>query len=320
VLGKVTGGFAITYASGLAAVFAALLALQPKRIALRDGYFGVHETIQRYKKIRGHLDIIDLDDDYMPGDVCWLETPVNPSGESKDIQYYADKIHAVGGKLAVDSTFAPPPLQNPFKWGADLVMHSATKYMGGHSDLLGGVLIAKSAEEWQELRNDRTYLGNMMGSLEAWLLLRSLRTLHIRVPHQSNTATALVKWLNNASNGQEYDGIPAGVLVGVLHSSLQKEDSRGFKPGNQMEGGYNPTFAILLTNAEYAKMLPYTTELFIPATSLGGVESLLEYRYAVDSRSDPRLVRISVGVEELEDLKNDLRSGFYKVLQQADNN
>jgi cystathionine gamma-synthase len=86
----------------------------------------------------------------------------------------------------------------------------------------------------------------MMGSLEAWLLLRSLRTLHIRVAHQSNAATALVKWLSNASDGQAYDGIPAGVLAGVLHSSLQKEDSRGFKAEKQMEGGYNPTFSILV--------------------------------------------------------------------------
>lgn len=117
------------------------------------------------------------------------------------------KVHAVGGKLIVDSTFAPPPLQYPFKWGADMIMHSGTKYFGGHSDLLCGVLITKTREEWYPLWNDRTYIGNTPGNLESWLLLRSLRTLHLRVPRQSENATALAGWL--AKGG---DGVPEGVL------------------------------------------------------------------------------------------------------------
>jgi len=261
------------------------------------------------------LEIIGIDEPYQPGDVCWLETPLNPTGEARDIQYYADKVHAVGGKLAVDSTFAPPPLQDPFKWGADLVMHSATKYMGGHSDLLGGVLMVKSEKEFHQLWHDRSHCGNTLGNLEGWLLLRSLRTLHLRVPRQSETATALVAWLNNAVGGKEYDGIPAGALAEVLHSSIQKPDARGFTPDKQMAGGYNATFAILVNKPEHAVALPHVTEYFVPATSLGGVESLIEHRYTVDGVSDPRLLRISVGVEELEDLKNDIRLGLQKVMK-----
>ncbi len=158
-----------------------------------------------------------------------------------------------------------------YSWGRDLdvltnpasILHSGSKYFGGHSDLLAGVLIVKTPEEWynvcaglvivfsmidmSQLQHERTYLGSMMGSLESWLLLRSLRTLHLRVPRQSQTATALVKWLQDVAStpvGQTYDGVPGGVLSKVWHSSLQTKDSRGFEPKKQLEGGWNATFAV----------------------------------------------------------------------------
>ncbi|KZT24433.1 cystathionine gamma-synthase [Neolentinus lepideus HHB14362 ss-1] len=319
VLSDINGGYAITYASGLAACYAALVYYQPKRIAITQGYHGCHATIDVYKKTRGgDVDVIGIDDDFQPGDLCWLETPLNPTGEARDIQFYADKIHAVGGHIVVDSTFAPPPLQYPFKWGADCVMHSGTKYFGGHSDLLCGVLVVKTAEEWEKLWNDRTFMGNMMGSLESWLLLRSLRTLHLRVPKQSNTATGLAQWLNKAAavpKGQSFDGVPGGVIEKVWHSSLQRADKRGFEPSKQLEGGWNATFAIFMTNPEHATQLPHLVKYFIPATSLGGVDSLMEQRVQSDPGADPRLIRISVGVEELEDLKDDLRKAFQELVK-----
>ncbi|PCH35742.1 PLP-dependent transferase [Wolfiporia cocos MD-104 SS10] len=154
VLSKINGGFAITYASGLAASYAALVYFHPKRIAITGGYPGFHNTIDVYKRSRsGDLPLIGLDDELQPGDLCWLETPLNPTGEARDIKYYADKVHAAGGKLIVDSTFAPPPLQYPFKWGADMVLHSGTKYFGGHSDLLSGVLVVPTEAEWKIVRD-----------------------------------------------------------------------------------------------------------------------------------------------------------------------
>ncbi|KAK7695476.1 hypothetical protein QCA50_000112 [Cerrena zonata] len=192
-------------------------------------------------------------------------------------------------------------------------MHSGTKYFGGHSDLLCGVLVAKTKEEWEKLWHARTYFGNMMGSLEAWLLLRSLRTLHLRVPRQSETATKLAQWLHKASKGKGAEGIPAGVIDTVWHSSLQGKDARGWEPSKQMEGGWNATFSILLTNQEYASLLPHKLKYFVPATSLGGVESLIEQRVASDASADPRLVRISVGVEDFEDLKADLTRAFNEI-------
>ena len=133
--------------------------------------------------------------------------------------------------------------------------------------MLCGVLVVKTEEEWNgvshwtlvadnaqfmsqsKLHNNRRYMGNMMGSLEAWLLLRSLRTLHLRVPRQSATATALASWLNQIANtpkGQSYDGVPGGIVTKVWHSSLQDRDASGFEPSKQMEGGWNATFALLV--------------------------------------------------------------------------
>ncbi|KAF9653458.1 cystathionine gamma-synthase [Thelephora ganbajun] len=315
VLSKILKGNAMTYASGLAAAFAALMLLNPQRIAITEGYMGVQQAVQQFKRIRGgELEVIDIDDEFQDGDVCWIETPMNPTGESRSIKYYADKVHAVGGRLIVDSTFGPPPLQEPFKWGADIVMHSATKYLGGHSDLLGGVLVVKTVEEWNQLFETRTQCGNVMGSFEAWLLLRSLRTLHLRVPRQSQTGTALANWLKFASGGNAHDGIPAGLIEMVYHSSFQKPDAQGFTPEKQMEGGYNASFSIVMTTIEQARALPHALKYFVPATSLGGVESLIEHRLGSDPGSDPRLVRLSVGVEELDDLKDDLRTGLQSLV------
>ncbi|KAJ3741242.1 Cys/Met metabolism PLP-dependent enzyme-domain-containing protein [Lentinula detonsa] len=323
VLKKLLDGHVATYASGLAACFAALVYYKPNRIAIRGGYWGCHHTIGIYKKCRDiAVEIIDFDDEFKPGDLCWVETPVNPTGESRDIQYYADKIHRVGGKLLVDSTFAPPPLQYPFKLGADCILHSATKYIGGHSDLLAGLLVVKTEAEWLELQSDRTYMGTVMGSLESWLLLRSLRTFHLRIVRQSATATALVQWLKTValtSKDDSFEGVPGGVLAKVFHSSLQEVDSRGFHPSQQMQGGWSATFSILLSTPGYAKALPHLTKYFVPATSLGGVESLIEYRARADPNEDPTLVRISVGVEDFEDLKADLEQAFRQCKEATTN-
>ncbi|KAH8118390.1 cystathionine gamma-synthase [Phellopilus nigrolimitatus] len=318
ILSKINGGHAITYASGLAASYAALIHYQPKCIAVSGGYHGFHATIEVYKKSK-NVKIISLDEDFEEGTLCWVETPLNPTGESRNIQFYANKVvHAVRGHLLVDSTFAPPPLQYPFKWGADCVMHSGTKYFGGHSDLLCGVLVVKTVDEWKQLWENRTFMGNMMGSLEAWLLLRSLRTLHLRVPRQSQTATGLAQWLDRLAQipaGEKWDGVQGGLVKQVFHSSLQAKDA-GWDVAKQMEGGWNATFSFVLTNKEHAALLPHLVKFLVPATSLGGVESLIEQRVTADPGTDPRLIRVSVGVEDLEDLKADFRQALKKVVQE----
>lgn len=156
--------------------------------------------ISLFSRLTG-LQKLDLDcpaEQLEAGDVIHLETPVNPEGTAFNIEAYAQKAHSRGAYLIVDGTFAPPFLQDPFEWGADLVMHSGSKYFGGHSDVLCGVL-ATQREDWaKQLLEDRVFLGSVMGNMESWLGVRSLRTLEVRVQRQSQNATSLVSWLNDA--------------------------------------------------------------------------------------------------------------------------
>eukprot|EP00438_Fugacium_kawagutii_P031095 Skav204637 [mRNA] locus=scaffold1712:394783:397559:- [translate_table: standard] len=135
------------------------------------------------------------------GDLIWLETPLNPTCEVADIQAYvaAAKAAKADVRVVVDGTFAPPPLQRPLLLGVDAVMHATTKSLAGHSDASGGAVCVATAEEAQQLRQDRMALGSTPGSLEVWLLMRSLRTLHLRAERQSQTATQLSAWLHEAT-------------------------------------------------------------------------------------------------------------------------
>lgn len=308
VLTSILGGSSVTYASGLAAFHAMLVRLNPKRIAIGEGYHGCHGVIQVLSRLTG-LQKLPLDCDPAelgPGDVIHVETPLNPTGEARNLQCYADRAHKVGAYLTVDATFAPPPLQDPFAFGADVVMHSGTKYIGGHSDMLCGVLTVAPTHDWaKELRQERLVLGSVMGSLEGWLGLRSLRTLELRVTRQSQTATALVAWLS-AQLKEPWTVV--GQLVEKLHhASLQPEAAeQGSWLQNQMKGGFGPVFAIVMKDMDVAKRLPSKLRLFHHATSLGGIESLIEWRAMTDPRVDQRLLRVSVGVEALEDLKADV--------------
>lgn len=234
-----------------------------------------------------------------------LETPVNPTGEAFEIRKYADKAHRRGAWLLVDATFGPPGLQDPFRWGADVVMHSGTKYLGGHSDMLCGVLATRNEKWMAGLRDERVFLGSVMGSLEGWLGVRSLRTLEVRVQRQSSNCEHLVRWLYGSAREK---GEVADVVEGVSHASLQQRDMGWLK--KQMPNGFGPVFAFTMKNEAMAKRLPSRLHLFHHATSLGGVESLIEWRAMSDQTVDKRLLRVSVGLENWEDLRDDLLQGF----------
>lgn len=208
--------------------------------------------------------------------------------------------------MSVDSTFAPPPLQDPFVQGADYVLHSATKYLGGHSDLLGGVLAVRGEGEAAVLRGERAVLGNVMGGLEGWLGLRSVKTLELRVGRQSESATRLVGWLSGLVERDEEVG---SVVVEVRHASLQKEEW----VKAQMPGGYGPVFSVSMRNREQAKTFPGRLRYFHHATSLGGVESLVEWRAMSDEHVSETVVRVSVGCEGWEDLRDDVERAIREV-------
>ena len=357
ILSSLLSAPAITYASGLSALHALYLALLPRKVAIGGGYHGTHAVLALHRRITARagggvdqLQILDLDcppSDLGPGDVIHLETPLNPTGEARNIAFYAEKAHSRGAVLVVDATFAPPPLQDPFAWGADVVMHSGTKYLGGHSDLLMGVLATRDEGLMGGLRRDRGVIGNVVGGMEGWLGVRSLRTLEVRVRKQSEGAGKLVQWLDGEvgegrgeekgegegkgieggveRKAKERTGMVRRVVESVHHASLQKEDLRGDN-GEEMEGwlskqmphGFGPVFALTMKSEELARRLPSKLRFFAHATSLGGVESLVEWRAMSDASVDPRLVRLSVGIEGWEDLRADLEEGFGRLVEEME--
>ncbi|PKX97684.1 putative transsulfuration enzyme family protein [Aspergillus novofumigatus IBT 16806] len=311
ILSTLLGSHAVSYATGLAALHAALVLLNPRRISVGEGYHGSHEVIGVLTRLTG-LKKLPLDcaaEDLQEGDVILLETPVNPLGTAFSIEAYAQKAHSRGAYLIVDSTFAPPGLQDPFLWGADIVLHSGSKYFGGHSDMLCGVLGIKRAEWHRQLLEDRVALGHVMGNLESWLGVRSLRTLEVRVQRASQNSAKLISWLNGALTaaspvpGSEEETVQK-VLVKIYHASLQDEEWLK----KQMPNGFGPVFAIVMRDEKLAKTLPSKLAFFQHATSLG-------WRALSDSRVDRKLLRISVGLEDWQDLKMDLLSAFKALVE-----
>ena len=309
----------LTYSSGLSAFHALLVLLNPKVIAISDGYHGCHGVVRLQQRLTGckQLPLDCKPEELSEGDLMCVETPINPTGRAFNIQHYADIAHSRGAYLMVDATFGPPPLQDPFKHGADVVMHSGTKYIGGHSDLLCGILAVKQKEWLVKLHADRVFLGSVMGGLESWLGVRSVRTLELRVIRQSENARRLVDALDGALTGHtvgtglsqsDVEAVKA-VLKEVHHASLQTADYKTWLR-KQMPNGFGPVFSIVMKSPELAKRLPSKLNFFHHATSLGGVESLIEWRTMTDATIGKDLLRVSVGIEDDRDLLDDLLQGF----------
>ncbi|RFU32031.1 hypothetical protein B7463_g4288, partial [Scytalidium lignicola] len=326
ILSSLLNGPSLTYSSGLSAFHAILVFLNPKRISIGEGYHGCHGVIEIHKKLTG-LKKLDLNcpaEELEAGDIIHVETPLNPTGEARNLKAFAEKAHSRGAYLTVDATFAPPPLQDPFLWGADIVMHSGTKYVGGHSDMLCGILSvnpARAKEGWfDKLFEERLFLGSVMGSMEGWLGVRSIRTLELRVERQSHNTGKLVEWLQAALHPEkegasaiatsEESKIVKAVLDKVVHASLQEDDLKDGWLKKQMPIGFGPVFSIVMKTEKLARYLPSKMLLFHHATSLGSVASLIEWRTMTDSTVDKRLLRVSVGIEGWEDLKVDFLESF----------
>ncbi|KAI0555137.1 pyridoxal phosphate-dependent transferase [Xylaria curta] len=316
ILTSILRGPALSYSSGLSAFHAMVVFLNPKRIAIGGGYHGCHGVIRVISKLTGlkQLDLDCADEELGPGDLIHVETPLNPTGEARDLEFYAEKARRVGAVLSVDATFAPPPLLDPFAFGVDIIMHSGTKYFGGHSDMLCGVLAVapRHAEEWvPKLQMERLFLGSVMGSLEGWLGIRSLRTLELRVRKQSADTEKLVQWL--AAEKEREGSVVFDTVAEIQHASLQVKNGGKEELGwlrKQMPNGFGPVFALSMKDENDARRLPSKLVLFHHATSLGGVESLIEWRSMTDASVDKRLLRVSIGVEGWEDLRDDLVQGF----------
>jgi cystathionine gamma-synthase len=231
--------------------------------------------------------------------LVWIETPANPLWTITDVAAVADIAHAAGATLAIDSTVATPILTRPIGLGADIVMHSATKYLNGHSDVIAGALAtARSDGLWARIKTIRTGHGAILGPFEAWLLLRGLRTLDVRVRAQAQTAMQLAGRL--AQHGD---------VEGVLYPGLAQHPGHAVA-ARQMAGGFGGMLSIRVKGGERAAIAAAArVNVWKRATSLGGVESLIEHRASVEgptSPCPPDLLRLSVGLEDAEDLYADL--------------
>ncbi len=304
------GAAARVFGSGMAAATTAFLALAPGDhvVAQRVMYHGLRSWLERVGQPWG------LAVDFVPpGDIealratvrhgvtklVWIETPCNPTWQVTDIAAAAEVAHAAGARLAVDGTVATPILTRPLALGADLVMHSATKYLNGHGDLLAGVLVtARHDEWWDRILELRHRNGAVLGSFESWLLLRGLRTVHVRVTRSSSSALAIARHCAGHDRVAEvaYPGLPDDPGHGVA--------------ARQMSGGFGGMLSIRVKGGRTAALrVARAVRLFVPATSLGGVESLIEHRATVEGPDSPvpdDLLRLSIGLEDPGDLIADL--------------
>jgi cystathionine gamma-synthase len=308
------GADTLLFSSGMAAATASFLALKPGDhvIAPNVMYWGLRKwLLGRAKEWGLAIELAEMTDLRQvsalmrPGRtrLVWTESPANPMWQVVDLAALAEIAHGAGALLAVDSTSATPMLTQPIALGADLVMHAATKYLNGHSDVLAGTLTAARRDEfWERLRGVRTSGGAVPGSFEAWLLLRGMRTLPLRVKQCSASALHLAETL------QRHPAI-AEVLYPGLASHPQHALAR-----RQMQGGFGGMLSIRVKGGEDAAIrCAARVKLWKRATSLGGVESLIEHRASIEGPGTPvpgDLLRLSTGIEAPEELLGDLEQAL----------
>jgi cystathionine gamma-synthase len=295
---QLEGGRAIAFASGMAAAgtILDLVAVGETIVAARHCYQGTLVQLAGLEQ-RGLVKVVLVDIDDTPQVVAalrensdnaallWIESPTNPALEVADIPALCEAAHRVGARVVVDNTFATPLVQRPLDDGADLVLHSATKYISGHSDVLLGLVVTGDDEVFRALDERRRTVGALPGTLEAWLALRGLRTMALRVERATANARELARRLEEhpAVDRVRYPGFGAIIAIEVA-------------------GG-----------ADAADVVTRSTDLWVHATSLGGVESSLERRrrWAGEPATIPEsLIRLSVGIENVDDLWTDLSAAL----------
>lgn len=308
------GHEALLFSSGMAAATAVFQGLQPGDhvLAPQVMYWALRNWLLNYATRWGlKIELIDMTDvsaverHLRPGEtkLVWLETPGNPLWTISDIAAIAQVAKAAGARTAVDSTCATPLLTQPLKLRADIVMHSATKYLNGHSDVIAGALIsAEDSEFWQRIRAVRSQGGAVPSPHDASTLLRGMRTMHLRVREACTNAQFIAEQLSRH---------PA--ILAVLYPGLATDPGHAIAK-QQMHGGFGGMLSIRMRAGESAAIhVAAHTKLWKRATSLGGVESLIEHRASVEGPSSPcppDLLRLSAGIENKDELLADLLQAF----------
>lgn len=308
---------ALLFSSGQAAAATVFQALAPDDAVLvpRHMYWGLRNWILQFAQTwRLRVDAYENSsvDDFAakarahPPRLVWIETPANPTWEITDIAAVSTIAREVGAIVAVDSTAATPLLTRPIELGAHIVMHSATKYLNGHSDVVAGALAAARDDPlWQRIRYVRSAGGAVLGPLEAWLLARGMRTLHLRVSAACDNAMAI------ASRFREHPK-----LSHVLYPGLRNHPGHAIAT-RQMNGRYGAMISLRLRDGETAaRAFTANLRVFKRATSLGSVESLAEHRASVEgpgTQCPADLVRLSIGVEHADDLIDDIEQALVNL-------
>ena len=305
---------ALIFASGLAGVSTLFETVRSGQriVAPRVMYHGAADWLRRLAERRG-IDVAffgatepgALERAIQAGEtaVVWIEPSVNPTWDVIDVRAASEAAHAAGAILAVDATVTPAVTLRALDVGADIVFHSGTKYLGGHSDVSAGVLATRAVEaRWEEIRRARTLMGGVLGPFECWLLLRGMRTLHLRYERQSANALAIARHFEHHPR-----------LEAVLYPGLESHPGHEIA-ARQMQGGFGAMLSLLLAgDADAARRVATRTRLFVPATSLGGVESLIEHRATVEGPNSvvpANLLRVSVGIERVDELIADLEQAL----------
>ncbi|EGN76328.1 cystathionine beta-lyase/cystathionine gamma-synthase [Idiomarina sp. A28L] len=307
------GADALLFASGMAAAVTVFQALRPGDhvLAPKVMYWALRNWLLTLGTDWGlRIELVDMADTQavkkalIAGEtkLVWLETPGNPLWTISDIGEICKLAHAAGAKVAVDSTCATPVLSLPIALGADIVMHSATKYLNGHSDIIAGALVcARDDEFWQRIRMVRKQGGAVLSPTDANQLLRGMRTLELRVRQSSQTAQKIAEKLQ---------ALPA--VTEVLYPGLASFPGHAVA-NKQMHGGFGGMLSVRLKNSAVAIHAAAHTKLWKRATSLGGVESLIEHRASVEGTDSPvpdDLLRLSVGIEDADELFADLQQAI----------
>lgn len=308
VLAKLeNGAAAMLFSSGMAAATCAFQVLSPGDhvVAPKVMYWALRHWLANESRLE--VDFVDMSDKnalaraLIPGrtKMVWVETPANPLWDIADIEAAVALAHRAGARLVVDSTVATPVFTRPLELGADLVMHSATKYLNGHSDIVAGALVTREIDaSWQKLKSLRAHLGGILGSFESFLLTRGMRTLFPRVRLAAANAGDLA--LRLAAHPR---------ISHVLYPGLADFPGHAVA-ARQMKGGFGAMLSIRVAGGENAAIeTAGRVRVWKRATSLGGVESLVEHRASVEGADTPcprDLLRLSVGIENVEDLYADL--------------
>jgi len=320
VLAALEGGAgAMLYASGMAAATSVFFSLKPGDhvVAPKVMYWGLRNWLMTYATEWGlQVELVEMSDLAATKEavrkgktkLVWVESPANPMWGITDLAAVAEIAHAAGARVAADSTVATPVLTRPIEHGADLVMHSATKYLNGHSDIIAGALVTREDDEfWRRLKMLRAQMGATLGSFESWLLLRGMRTLYPRVTTACANAMVLAERLSANPHVAE-----------VLYPGLETFAGHDIA-ARQMSGGFGGMLSIRVKGGEPAAIATAANvEIWKRATSLGGTESLIEHRASVegpDSPCPPDLLRLSAGIEDADDLIADLEQALASARQ-----